>query len=137
MYICKALKQKIMERFIRETYNLPERPEAWGSALKEAVKQFYLANGVLPNCICLHKENYKLFPKVVELSGFTIISTSIGKAVEKNLEYKKELENLLALEITFVVSPKNDYRLFCMESNEVTQRQFQLGNIDGAKQSVN
>lgn len=126
-----------MALFIRETYSLPEQPETWGIALHEAVKQFYLANGVLPNCLGLHGDYYELFPKLMGLLGFTTVSTGLKQEVEEKLEQMEELEEVLGLQITLVIGPEDDYRLFCLESDEVTLKQFQLGHMDGSKQRVN
>jgi hypothetical protein len=126
-----------MALFIRETYSLSAQPEKWGFVLQQAVNQFYAANGVLPNWLGLHGELYELFPTVVGLLGFNTVSTGLKKEVEDKLEQMGELEDILGLPMTLVISPEDDYRLVCLESDEVTLNQFQLGHMDGSKQTVN
>jgi hypothetical protein len=122
---------------IKETYDLGEEPKVWGDVIQQAVKHFFAANGVMPNCLTVHELLMERFPGLLKALGFTVFTAGLKEEHKEKLMEKGEMVEMLDIPFTLVVSPEGDYKLLVSETDKVDLLQFQLAHIDGRKKKVN
>ncbi len=126
-----------MALFIKEFYDLNQRPETWADTLAQAVKHFYAANGVMANSLSVPDALYMPMLDALEAKGFQIQVFELKEEVIQRLAQLDEFKDMPLTWLVKLLSPELDYHLFYSEERALGPLQIMLMHMDGSRHSVN